>query len=57
MYLPPVEVRVGGWVLTVEDAGPPGGLPVLVHSGGGVPSSVSGRGAGRVPPRSAASQL
>jgi hypothetical protein len=43
---PPVEARAGDRVLTIEDAGPPGRLPVLVHSGGGVPSSVPGRGAG-----------
>jgi pimeloyl-ACP methyl ester carboxylesterase len=35
MYPPPVEVRAGSRVLTVEDAGPPGGFPVLVHGGGG----------------------
>jgi pimeloyl-ACP methyl ester carboxylesterase len=35
MYPAPVEVHAGGRVLTVEDAGPPDGFPVLVHGGGG----------------------
>lgn len=34
MYPDPRVVSVGARVLTVEDAGPPGGFPVLVHGGG-----------------------
>ena len=35
MYRDPRVVEFGGRTLTVEDAGPPGGFPVLVHCGGG----------------------
>jgi pimeloyl-ACP methyl ester carboxylesterase len=35
MYPEPTLVEVGGRTLTVEDAGPSGGFPVLVHGGGG----------------------
>jgi pimeloyl-ACP methyl ester carboxylesterase len=35
MYPDPLVVQVGSRRLTVEDAGPPDGFPVLVHSGGG----------------------
>jgi pimeloyl-ACP methyl ester carboxylesterase len=35
MYPDPRCVQVGGRTLTVEDAGPADGFPVLVHSGGG----------------------
>ena|SRR6185437_10000745 len=35
MYPEPRTVKIGGRVLTVEDAGPPSGYPVLVHGGGG----------------------
>jgi pimeloyl-ACP methyl ester carboxylesterase len=35
MYPDPRVVEFGGRRLTVEDAGPPGGFPVLVHCGGG----------------------
>lgn len=35
MYPDPLVIRLGGRVLTVEDAGPDDGFPVLVHGGGG----------------------
>ena len=35
MYPDPHIVEFDGRVLSVEDAGPPGGFPVLVHGGGG----------------------
>ena len=35
MYPAPRMIRLGGRVLTVEDAGPESGFPVVVHSGGG----------------------
>ena len=35
MYPDPRLVEFSGRTLTVEDAGPPGGFPVLVHCGGG----------------------
>jgi pimeloyl-ACP methyl ester carboxylesterase len=35
MYPDPRLVEFDGRTLTVEDAGPPGGFPVLVHCGGG----------------------
>jgi pimeloyl-ACP methyl ester carboxylesterase len=35
MYPAPILVEFGGRTLTLEDAGPADGFPVLVHSGGG----------------------
>jgi pimeloyl-ACP methyl ester carboxylesterase len=35
VYPDPLVVKFGGRTLTVEDAGPPGAFPVLVHNGGG----------------------